>query len=203
MNGEVPDPRRGQTPSCYENTINYIYGSNHPLEFFSGGPTSGEAYPAQRATSTAEFRRWRLAAPGPDAPDPMPIGELSPKVLAELRQQGHASATAQVTVSRRAAAHAIRDTKAPGQLVEEADIDRLPEILARPRAVLLETQRGNPMLLYVFDGPGRKAGKIVVRVRQPTDRAKETNRVTTAAYVDAARLRQSRYILLDGSLDDG
>ena len=159
------------------------------------------AHPAPRASSTEEFRRWRLADPGPDARDPMRIGELSPAVLDGLRRLGHAPATALVTVSRRDAAHAVRATKAPGQLVAEADIDRLPEILARPRAVLFETQRGNPMLLYVFDGPGRKAGKIVVRIRQPADRARETNRVTTAGYVDAARLRQGRYILLDGALD--
>ena len=162
------------------------------------------AHPAPRASSLAEFRRWRLAEPGPDAPDPMPIGALSPTVLAGLRRLARAPSTALVTVSRRDAAHAVRDTKAPGQLVAEADIDRLPEILAQPRAVLLETNRGNPMLLYVFDGPGRKAGKIVVRVRQPTDREGETNKVTTAAYVDAEKLiDRSRYTLLDGALDDG
>ena len=162
------------------------------------------AHPAPRASSTEEFRRWRLAEPGPDAPDPMPIGELSPAVLDGLRRRGRAPSTALVTVSRRDAAHAVRDTKAPGQLVAAADIDRLPEIVARPRAVLFETQRGNPMLLYVFDGPGRKAGKVVVRVRQPADREKETNRVTTAAYVDAGTLAdRRRYTLLDGALDDG
>ena len=162
------------------------------------------AHPAPRTSSAAEFRRWRLAEPGPDAPDPMPIGELSPKVLAGLRRLGHAPATALVTVSRRSVAHALRDEKPSIQLVEEADIDRLPEIVARPRAVLLETNRGNPMLLYVFDGPGRKAGKIVVRVQQPADREKETNRMTTAGYIELDTLEdRTKYTLLDGSLDDG
>ena len=91
-----------------------------------------------------------------------------------------------------------------GQAVSNADIDRLPEVLAGPRAVLLEINRNNPMLLYVFDAAdgGDRAGKFVVRVRQPTDRERETNRFVTAAYVDSARLREPRYTLLDGALDD-
>ena len=203
MDGEAPNPHRGEIPNCFYKTT-YSTNGHTPDRIYSVGAASGKAHPAPRASSTEEFRRWRLADPGPDAPDPMPIGELSPPVLAGLRRLGHAPSTALVTVSRRSVDHALRDTKAPGQLVAEADIDRLPEIVARPRAVLFETQRDNPMLLYVFDGPGRKAGKIVVRVRRPADREKETNRMTTAGYVERDTLEdRTKYTLLDGALDDG
>lgn len=87
-----------------------------------------------------------------------------------------------------------------GQRVSGGDIDRLPTVLARPRAVLYDTA-AEPSLLYVFGG-GARRGKFVVRVRRASDRAGETNRVTTAGYVDSASVRGSQYRLLDGSLDD-
>ena len=152
----------------------------------------------------SDFRRWRRAAPGPRAPDPAVVGALSAVVLAGLEARGLAPSTARITAARRDIAHALRDRKAArGQAVSSADIDRLPEVLARPRAVLLDAAGAAPVLLYVFDAPGGdRAGKFVIRVRRPTDRARETNRFITAAYLRPGNLRERRYTLLDGSLDD-
>ena len=151
---------------------------------------------------TAEFRRWRRAEPGAHAPDPTAVGALSPSVLAALDARGLAPSTALVTAARRDIAHALRNRKVErGQAVSDADIDRLPEVLARPRAVLLDARGNAPVLIYVFDAPGGRAGKFVVRVRRPADRARETNRFVTAGYVHKDALRHRRYTPLDGSLD--
>ena len=153
---------------------------------------------------TADFRRWRRADPGPRAPDPAAVGALSPGILAALEARCLAPSTTRITAARRDIAHALRDSKVErGQAVSSADIDRLPEVLARPRAVLLDATGAAPVLLYVFDAPdGDRAGKFVIRVRRPTDRERETNRFVTAAYVGATALRRRQYSLLDGSLDD-
>ena len=153
----------------------------------------------------SDFRRWRRAAPGPRAPDPAVVGALSAGVLAALEARGLAPSTARITAARRDIAHALRDRKAArGQAVSSADIDRLPEVLARPRAVLLDAGEGVPVLLYTFDAPvgGGRAGKFVIRVRRPTDRGRETNRFITAGHVGIENLRGGQYTLLDGSLDD-
>ena len=154
------------------------------------------------AAHTEAFAAWRRAQPSAAAPDPTPVGALAPTVLAGLRRLGHAPSTVLVTAGRGDLAHALRPKKAEwGQDVSESDIDRLPSVLARPRAVLYDTAGSGPSLLYVFGG-GARRGKFVVRVRRASDRAADTNRVATAEYVDSASLRGGQYRLLDGSLDD-
>ena len=126
-----------------------------------------------------------------------------------------AAASATITLVRRELAHAQRDSKqARGAALDESDLDRLPDILAQPKAVLYDTQSkgtGNPhVLLYMFD-PADEAhlGKAVVRVNfrgkmkvgEAPRRTITTNAVRTLGYVDWNNLRSSRYMLLEGSLD--
>ena len=93
-----------------------------------------------------------------------------------------------------------RDAKrARGQALDDADLDRLPEILADPRAVLLDTEVESPVLLYVFDG--ERSGKIVVRVNFATSRKGQTNAIRTAGYVPATNLRMGRYTVIEGEVD--
>ena len=82
-----------------------------------------------------------------------------------------------------------------------ADLDRLPEIMAEPRAVLFETQKRGSTLLYVFDPiEDTRKGKIAVRVNFAR-RKGATNAVRTAGYVDSGNLRESRYTIIEGSVD--
>ena len=207
MSSKVPDPRRGQTPSCYENTINYIYGSNHPLEFSSAGPASGEAYPAQRAMSLEAFRHWLLAKPGAGAPNSVVVCQLTPDLENWLKQAVYPPRSPAIAVTRGAVAHSLAADKAARDGLSAADFGRLPVILANPRAVLFEAHSGTrrlrprPTLLYIADsvGGGGRLIKAVVRVAQAAPKEPADNMFVTAGYADPESLRGLE--LLDGSID--
>ena len=89
------------------------------------------------------------------------------------------------------------------------DFDRLPEIIAKPEAVLFDAQE--PALLYVFRSVERtdRKGKIVVRVNfdeKQRDRAGNrrlavTNSIRTGGYVQPEDLRVRRYRVLEGEVE--
>ena len=82
------------------------------------------------------------------------------------------------------------------------DLDRLPEIIARPKAVLLEARKEGPTLLYVFDPlEGARRGKIAVRVNFATAKGK-TNAIRTAGYVLDENLREPHLTLIEGALSN-
>ena len=96
-------------------------------------------------------------------------------------------------------------------MLSEANIDRLPEVIANPQAVLYEPE-GNG-LLFVFepaDPADRRKGKWFVRVdtRVQEQRAADarrrpyrTNSIRSAGYVQTGNLRDPRYVLLTGKVD--
>ena len=146
-----------------------------------------------------QWRRWRRREPGSDLQNRLEVGELSPATVAALTERGDAPVTAAVTVDRRALGHMTRDAKRDrGQALDDADLDRIPEILADPRAVLLDTGVDDPVLLYVFDG--ERSGKIVVRVNYVAAEG-QTNAIRTAGYVKATHLREGRYTVIEGEVD--
>ena len=109
-----------------------------------------------------------------------------------------------VTVTRGELAHTGRSVKIErGAALDGADLDRLPEIIARPEDVLLDTGAENPTLLFVFF-PGSDAdrkGKVVVRVsfhqflKVGTGPARKVfgNAVRTAGYAQPGNLLEYRY----------
>ena len=107
-----------------------------------------------------------------------------------------------MTIDRRALGHMTRDAKrARATALADDDLDRLPEIIARPKAVLFEEARKGPTLLYVFDPlEDTRRGKIAVRVNFATAKGK-TNAVRTAGYVEAKNLRDQRHTLIEGELE--
>ena len=148
-----------------------------------------------------QWRHWRRAEPG-SGEDRIAVGALSPGVVAALAERGDPPATAAMTVDRRAL----------GQALDDADLDRIPEILANPRAVLFEAPKEGPTLLYVFDPDAaprtprqdqadERRGKIVVRVNFSSAEG-VTNAVRSAGYVDARNLRDPSQTLIEGELDD-
>ena len=157
------------------------------------------------ATLTDAWRRWRRADTGTGSQaEAMLIGELSAGVMNALRSKhGIQVESSTVTVARREAHHLGRDAKTTrGAALTDADLDRLPDILAAPEAVLFDTQTGDS-LIYVFTPAGavRQKGKIAVRVnfreklklgRAPRQ-ALTTNSLRSAGYVTAANLREGRY----------
>ena len=151
-----------------------------------------------------EWRRWRRETGGRGRrAEAFTPGAMAPHVMAWLRrEQGAEVANAAITITRGELAHLGRAAKAArGAALDAADLDRLPDILARPDDVLYDT--ADPAVLYVFEPAARDAqmGKIVVRVNF-TDRLKldeagrasvTTNSVRSGGYVTEENLRESRY----------
>lgn len=113
-----------------------------------------------------------------------------------------------ISISRRVYHH-LDARKHAGGALSEADLLRLPELLAQPRKVLYDTQRGERRvrlgdLIYVFDGANGRMGKIVVRPnyrqRMRRDGRRETattNAVRSAGYVSPTDLLDRRYLPAD------
>lgn len=92
-----------------------------------------------------------------------------------------------------------------GAALDRADMDRLPEIIARPDAALLDENEGSPTLIYAFSpvAAARGMGKIVVRVdfaERHRGATTLSNAVRTAGYVARHNLREPRYTLLEGEV---
>ena len=111
--------------------------------------------------------------------------------------------TAALSTTRNRIGHALRDAKqARGQSLSEAEIARIPEIVARPKAVLLDTD--GDMLIYAFDSPDgeRRMGKLVWQINFRGNRGWVTNSYRSAGYVERYNLRESNYVLLYGDLEE-
>ena len=81
-------------------------------------------------------------------------------------------------------------------------LDRLPEVLASPEAVLLDTDGAGRTLLFAFRPVEREAGKVAVRIDFREGRRPLANAVRSAGYVRRSNLRDPRYVVLDGALDE-
>lgn len=82
----------------------------------------------------------------------------------------------------------------PSEIVRD-----LPQLLADPKAVLLDLRPGDDSLLYVFDAADR-SGKLVVRLGF-RDGGDVFNRVISGGLVPTSSLRnKSAYTLLSGKI---
>ena len=99
--------------------------------------------------------------------------------------------------------------KAPRQRLTSADLDRLPDGIARPRAVLYDTQRRGLVFAYDATAPAKEVVKVAVQPNMPQKlkldgRPRElvtSHSVRTAGYVRRHNLAESRYRLIEGSLE--
>lgn len=158
----------------------------------------------------AEFGRWfdQAAAGGRVERSTFTVGALSDEVLAALRERGIRPDTGAITLQQRQVLHMLRDAKqARGRAVPDEVLRHLPSVLAAPRAVLRDLRDGD--LLYVFDVPAGRHGKIVVRldfaIKQIDAAGKRmtvsTNSIRTAGVVEHADLANSTaYEILSGAL---
>ena len=133
-----------------------------------------------------EWRHWLAGMKEQGTPGTVRVGCISPAVMSALRTYDIKPETAAILVSKQEMGH-IRNKNEPEAMIDDTDIERLPDIIANPRAVLLDTQQGGNSLLYVFDPAepqeDRDRGKVVVRVnfRMRADRKTVTgNAVRTA-----------------------
>lgn len=158
----------------------------------------------------AEFARWfdQAAAGGRVDRSIFTVGTLSDEVLAALHRRDIRPETGAITLQQRQVLHMLRDAKqVRGRVVPDEVLRHLPSVLTSPRAVLRDLRDGD--LLYVFDAPSGRRGKIVVRLdfdikhREAGGRriTVTTNSVRTAGIVDRADLANgAAYEILTGTL---
>ncbi|CAK0740393.1 hypothetical protein CCP1ISM_110008 [Azospirillaceae bacterium] len=138
------------------------------------------------------------------------VGAISQPQLDQLAARQITPESGVLTIADRDVLHMLRDAKvAAGEALGVDDLKRLPEILAAPRAVLLDRESGD--LLYVFDpaaGDGRD-GKLVAVLDFSTKQKSASGRRQTAV-VNTIRsgglvprislADQARYEVLEGGL---
>lgn len=105
------------------------------------------------------------------------VGALSDPVLAALAARGVKITSGALTLEQAAVRQMLRPdlVEASGALPAEA-LRRLPELLAAPRAILMDRRDGN--LIYVFDLAEDEAGKLIIGVDYGKVRADDVGRQT-------------------------
>ncbi|WP_053081874.1 phage minor head protein [Methylobacterium aquaticum] len=138
------------------------------------------------------------------------VGAMDRATLDGLAAHGVEPASGAITMQMQRAGHLVRPEKtAAGKAVPVDVLRRMPELLAAPRAVLLDRRGGE--LLYVFDVPGdARSGKLVVRVDVPVGvrppgggprAAIPMNVIVSAGMVEAVQLSNpGAYVVLSGAL---
>ena len=156
-----------------------------------------------------DWQDWVADRNLPDKLDAFDVGVLPVEVIRALRQRPtpvEVSASL-VTITQAQLNHLRRDTKRMrGAALSAEDIDRLPDIIAEPQAVLWDKEKSN--LLFVFAAKGEKQGKVAIEVEYArdtklnnTDKQRMiTNSIRSAGYVDTYNLREAQYDLLKGDL---
>jgi hypothetical protein len=142
------------------------------------------------------------------------VGVLTPTLLEALAQRGILPKAADLSIEDHELQHLLRQHKQnnPKNIaLPRAEVERLPEHLAHPDAVLWDEEaakKGEPALLYVFTIPGEeKRGKYVVRVDFPTwvkedgmKMKRWLNTVRTGGMLETVDLKVPRYRPIEGAL---
>lgn len=136
------------------------------------------------------------------------VGFLDSELLAKVETRGLSPASAAIEILDKDLLHLSRDTKAEaGKVIPTDSLMALPEILAKPKAVLYDRRKLN--LIYVFDTDrDHRNGKFAVEVGMVTKLldqgqrvSRSLNRIRTAGLVERHVLTDTNtYDLLLGGL---
>ncbi|MET4807390.1 hypothetical protein, partial [Limibacillus sp. MBR-115] len=135
----------------------------------------------------------------------VPAGRLSPEVKGFLEEKGIEITSDAIVAFDKRILRMVRDSKtAGGRALPQEMIQKMPEALANPKAVLFDKadniSRGRNRLLYVVEIPGEdgKAAKFVVDIEFPT--TTREGRSVQPTVISAGRV-QSESLINDGSFD--
>jgi SPP1 gp7 family putative phage head morphogenesis protein len=161
--------------------------------------------------ATEEFGRWFDLAIKGDKIDRsiVAVGALNWDVLEALAERGILPESAAVTLTQKEAVHMLRDAKVDaGKAVPIDFLRRIPELIARPKAILID--RRDKSLLYVFDVAGEsRKGKLAIQIdftrkaRKPGGKPEKitTNSIKTAGLVSERNLMDAKqYDLVFGKI---
>ena len=207
--GFAYNPGKGRDAAFFDAAVEKAARSS-PLAGAVAVAQAQADYPAMVARKTAEFGRAvsALQASGRAQGRLHYVGVIDAGALRALQDAGMEPATAAIGVRDVDILHALRLAKGPVAL-PAALFGRLPELLARASALLLEIEVSPPVLLYVVDlvREDGSVAKLVLqldasvraRVAQDVRATIAVNLVRTATVMDPnALLDSTRYRLLWG-----
>ena len=177
-------------------------------------PASGATPPAPiaRIAGRQDFSAWSdrvLRDRRPDGSSRV-VGQLAPDVMQWLAERNAKPASAELTVTAQQLLHMSRPAKvASGRAIALADLRRLPELLAKPLAVLRDKEDGNLVMVFEPSEPDEaRHGRLIVQLgmtikaRAPFGAGRrEINGVKSASLVPRQALQNAgRYELVSGAL---
>lgn len=144
-----------------------------------------------------------------DKLDAFDVGVLPVEVIRALRQRPNPIevSASLVTITQAQLNHLRRDAKRKrGADLSEKDIEKLPDIIAKPQAVLWDKEEQG--LLFLLATNEEKQGKVFIRVEYSRDTklaksAKQrmiTNSIRSAGYVRPEDIKVRRYEIITGNL---
>ncbi|MCW5657439.1 MAG: hypothetical protein KIT60_07030 [Burkholderiaceae bacterium] len=218
------NPRTGQiapVPHGIDPGFAYNPGQQRDAAFFDAmldkaarsSPLAGASVVAQAtadhqamvAQATGRFGDWatRVIAAGQARGEMQYVGAIAPAAVRAMALREVEPASAAIAVRDQDLLHTLRSSKiAGGRAVDLATLMRLPELLVRASALLLEKGAKPPALVYVIDlgGTDGKAAKLVVlldyqaarrvagkKMALPLNLARTISLVDRTALTDAAR----------------
>lgn len=129
-------------------------------------------------------------------------GHLTPAAFDFMASRSSPPASTLIAVSDAEIAHLLRDTKtAAGRALPDDFLRELPVRLAKPDAVLFDTQ--DAALVYAWRLPDGRVAKVVIRTdfrRKGVLQRLPANWIRTAGIVPANNLKGERYQLVEGAL---
>jgi SPP1 gp7 family putative phage head morphogenesis protein len=123
-----------------------------------------DSHPGLLQAKAAEFAPWaREAVDGKrNTGDVRAIGALHVAAVSALQRMNRPVQSALVVASDNRVRHAVRDAKAPERKAAMEAVESLPEIIARPDAVLVERERGGVLYIRVLREQPGSVAKVVV-----------------------------------------
>ena len=180
-----------------------LYRAQHKAKWWSRFRRAQRAFKSMRevfARQADELLTRRVLPQG----KLLKVGRLSQKVREFIESKGLTPSTNDIVIPDSRLLRMRRDTKREaGIALPESVIQRLPELLYSPKAVLWERDRKG--LLYVFDVPGdARKGKIVIKIEYNVGkRANEDIRpavVSGSIIGENALLDRTAYEVVEGAL---
>jgi len=212
--GFAYNPGKARDEALYEASLRKALGSS-PLASATALAQAQADMPAFVASATRRFGKFvdqlvdaKGKPIGQARGDIRYIGTLAPQAVRALQIQNIELASPVVAVRDEDVLHTFRDAKDIGAKVAISVYRRLPELLQRAHAVLLDSSTTPPALLYVVDlvAEDGTVAKLVIsleyRVRMRLEDVKTSvplNLVRTVTVIDPNALQdRSRYQLIWG-----
>jgi len=125
------------------------------------------------------------------------VGIIEDDIVDALKQQNVDLNSLVISLSQGEIRHLLADARKGDKSLTLDQVKNLPQFLARPKAVIWDNSGRRPALLYIFDAPNDKAGRISIRVNHPKSKK---NVVVSGSIVPLINLLQDGKTVIKGKI---